>query len=136
VKRLRKTIFNGLTVLSLLAFVVAFVLWTRSYSVADSFTYGRNGYAGDGSLIRWFFSMQSSGGHLTIGSGYSSSLFFRATSVKEGMSWSHGPPPQKSKGTMVWSFLGFEYHRAELPSVVAIHAPSSRCADISVTILH
>src|SRR5438874_2345548 len=46
-KRLRRIIFNGLTVLSLMLCVAMGVLWVRSYWIADAFQLNRDrGYCG------------------------------------------------------------------------------------------
>jgi hypothetical protein len=51
-KRLRRIIFNGLTVVSLLLCIATVVLWVRSYWATDGFAYARNQNISIGRSVR------------------------------------------------------------------------------------
>jgi hypothetical protein len=124
VRRLVRILLGALLVLSLLLWLTVVVLWVRSYRTADFLTRARDGYAPDTTLIRRFVRVASNRGQILFGSGHVSSLLFRSTDVRPGISWTHdSPPPQRSSNNgVVWSRLGFEYTKLDAPGLLSVKA--------------
>src|SRR5690349_12326817 len=106
-----------MTALSLLMFILLPMMWVRSYDVGDSLSYGRNGYARDGTLIRRIFGIDSTHGQVVFMRGHFSWLWFQTISPKEeGLHYLRGAPINQAS-VANWSRAGFSYIRMDQGTV-------------------
>jgi hypothetical protein len=109
VKRLLRILRGSAILLSLLLLLLTLFLWPRSHHVGDGISYGRNGYAADGSLIRRVVGVSSSQGQVLFNRGHFSSLWFNTISPREeGLHYERSLPTDL-RVFADWSYGGFSH---------------------------
>jgi hypothetical protein len=108
-KRFQRILLRTGTLLSFVLFIAAAFMWARSYFVSEGISWGKNGYADNGTLIRRVVYVDSGHGRIHLTRAHFSSLFLDGVSPKEEGIHYLRPSPIVPAQSPDWSFAGFTY---------------------------